>query len=39
LDHNGNYRYDGVGKGQDVTFAFGGAAGDRPVVGKWGTVP
>lgn len=39
LDHNGNYRYDGVGKGQDVTFSFGGAAGDRPVVGKWGTVP
>ena len=35
LDFNGNYRYDGVGPGGDLTATFGGAAGDRPVVGRW----
>ena len=35
LDANGNTMFDGTGAGQDLAFAFGGIAGDKPVIGKW----
>ncbi len=35
LDANGNHQFDGTAAGQDLAFAFGGIAGDVPVVGKW----
>lgn len=35
LDANGNSAFDGTGAGQDIVFAFGGIAGDKPVVGRW----
>jgi hypothetical protein len=35
LDYNGNGTWDGTGPGADVAFAFGGIAGDMPVVGDW----
>jgi hypothetical protein len=35
LDANGNHQFDGTAPGQDLAFAFGGIAGDTPVVGKW----
>ncbi len=35
LDANGNGKFDGTGMGQDLTFPFGGVAGDVPVVGDW----
>jgi hypothetical protein len=35
LDANGNGTFDGTGAGQDFAFAFGGIAGDVPVVGDW----
>ena len=35
LDANGNRQFDGTGWGQDLVFPFGGAAGDKPVAGKW----
>jgi hypothetical protein len=35
LDANGNGTFDGTGTGEDLAFAFGGIAGDVPVVGDW----
>ena len=35
LDANGNYQFDGLGAGQDLAFAFGGLAQDKPVNGRW----
>ena len=35
VDANGNGAFDGTGPGQDLAFAFGGIAGDKPLVGKW----
>src|SRR5450755_3341716 len=35
LDANGNGTFDGTGPGQDCGFAYGGIAGDVPVVGDW----
>jgi hypothetical protein len=34
LDVNGDNQYDGT-PGVDAAFAFGGIAGDKPIVGKW----
>jgi hypothetical protein len=35
LDFNGSYRYHELAPGGELTVWFGGAAGDRPVVGSW----
>jgi hypothetical protein len=35
LDTNGNKLFDGTGAGNDDVFAFGGVAGDVPLVGDW----
>ena len=35
VDANGNFQFDGTGPGQDLVFAFGGIAGDKPVAGSW----
>jgi hypothetical protein len=35
LDANGNQTFDGTGSGLDTVTAFGGLAGDIPVVGDW----
>ncbi len=35
LDYNGNGGYDGVGAGGDRVIAFGGQAGNQPIIGRW----
>ncbi len=35
LDFNGNGSYDGVGAGGDRFVAFGGTAGNQPLIGRW----
>ena len=35
LDFNGNGSFDGTGAGQDRFIAFGGNAGEQPIIGRW----
>ena len=35
LDFNGNGSYDGLGAGGDRFVAFGGTAGNQPIIGRW----
>ena len=35
LDYNGNGSYDGTGPGGDRFVAFGGQAGNQPIIGRW----
>jgi len=35
LDYNGNGTYDGTGPGGDRFIAFGGTAGNQPIIGRW----
>ena len=35
LDFNGNGGYDGTGPGGDRFIAFGGAAANQPIIGRW----
>lgn len=35
LDYNGDGSYSGTGPGGDRFIAFGGAAGNQPIIGKW----
>ncbi len=35
LDFNGNGSFDGTAAGQDRFIAFGGNAGEQPIIGRW----
>jgi len=35
---NGNHQFDGTGAWQDLAFAFGGIANDKPVDGLQGRI-
>jgi len=35
LDYNGNGSYDGTGPGADRFIAYGGQAGNQPIIGRW----